>query len=48
MAEAVISLLRDPKKHKYYGDQARLRAAEFSDTAYAEKLSKMMQEDCRV
>lgn len=48
MAEAVISFLRDSERGKYYGEQARFRAAEFSDTAYAEKLSKMMQEDCKV
>ena len=48
MAEAVISFLRDMERCEKYGKRARLRAAEFSDTAYAEKLSKMMQEDCRV
>lgn len=48
MAEAIISLLGDRERCEYYRKQARLRAAEYSDAAYVEKLSKMMQEDCRV
>lgn len=48
MAEAIISLLGDRERCEHYRKQARLRAAEFSDTVYVEKLSKMMQEDCRV
>ena len=45
MAEAVISLLRNREKCGHYGEQARLRVEEFSDTIYAKKLTGMMQED---
>ncbi len=44
MADAVRSLLQDPQKYAYYREQAKKRAAEFSDEAYSENLVKMMHE----
>lgn len=44
MADAVRSLLQDPQKYAYYREQAKKRAAEFSDEAYSKNLVKMMQE----
>lgn len=44
MAEAILSLLQNREKYAYYSEQAKKRAADFSDEAYKKKLVKMMQE----
>lgn len=44
MADAILSLLQNGEKYAYYREQAKKRAAEFSDEVYIKKLVKMMQE----